>query len=133
MEIELGLTYAMLIANSAPATPANAAERPNAATLYAERLTPAAAAASSLSRTARSERPKRVSRSAHATPNSATPIAHVSAYSHVLFVIPHTPTPCPVCVGLPKRVMPVEPPVKLSNFFNTVGKATASPNVASGR
>src|SRR5438270_11226712 len=100
---------------------------PKASTLYCERFTPDAAAASSLSRTARSDRPKREPRSAHATRNRKPPIVHVSAYSHVLFVIPHTPTPCPVCVGFPKSVIPVEPPVKRSNFFSTVGKATAIP------
>src|SRR5437660_4267118 len=113
----------MLIAYSAPATPAYAAEMPKASTLYFERFTPDAAAASSLSRTARSERPKREPSSHHATRKSTAPIVHVSAYSHVLFVMPHTPTPWPVCVGLPKSVIPVEPPVNLSNFFSTVGSA----------
>src|SRR5947209_3471920 len=86
-----GDTYAMLIAYSAPATPAYAAEMPKASTLYFERFTPDAAAASSLSRTARSERPKREPSSHHATRKSTAPIVHVTAYSHGLLVMPHTP------------------------------------------
>ena len=69
----------MLIASSAPATPANAAETPKAATLYAERLIPDAAAASSLSRIARSDRPKRDSTSHHTIRKQTTAIVHVSA------------------------------------------------------
>ena len=126
-----GLTYATLIASSEPPTPAKAAETPNAATLYVDRLTPDAAAASSLSRTARSERPKRESSRSQATTNSATPIVHVSAYSHSLFVKwrPRIVTwkPWPVCVGLPKSVMPVEPPVRPSNFFRIVGSDDGDP------
>ena len=44
-----------------------------------------------------------------------------------------TPTPWPVSCGLPKNEMPVEPPVKWSNFLRIVGSATAIPNVASAR
>src|SRR3954453_17964397 len=103
--------YAMLIANSEPAMPANAAESPNAATLYRERSTPEAAAASSLSRTARSDRPKRPERSHQVTRNSTPAISHVSAYSHGAFDSRHTPSPCPVWCAEPKNEMPVEPPV----------------------
>src|SRR3954454_4665425 len=128
-----GDTYATLIANNAPPTPANAADTPKASTLYSARLTPEAAAASSLSRTARSERPKRASSSHHASRNRTPPIVHVSAYSHWLFVSPHTPTPCPVWVGLPNNVIPVDPPVRWSNFFRIVGRTTAMPKVARAR
>jgi hypothetical protein len=61
----------------------------------------------------------------------------VSEYSHSLFVRwrPRIVTwkPWPVWVGLPNRVMPVDPPVRPSNFLRIVGRTTAIPKVASAR
>src|SRR5262245_54969415 len=77
-----GLTNAMQIVSSAPATPAYAAETPKANVLYRARLIPDEIEAIGASRTARNARPARPRSRSQASANITAAIAQVRYESH---------------------------------------------------
>src|SRR6266545_2588503 len=83
-----GLTKAIEIASSEPATPAYAAAIPKASVLYQARLTPDETAAIGASRTARKARPSRPRSISQAAPNMTAATAQIRYESHAFVLTP---------------------------------------------